>query len=70
MNTVQGGTGGYSNSSKKGNIDLWEVRIFSNDILIRGWLPNYGRIGKNNCLIKRFTNKKAMQQVAIYCVRL
>ena len=35
MNTVQGGTGGYSNSGKKGNIDLWEVRLFSNDILIR-----------------------------------
>ena len=35
MNTVQGGTGGYSNSNKKGNIDLWEVRLFSNDILIR-----------------------------------
>ena len=31
MNTVQGGTGGYSNSGKKGNIDLWEVRILCND---------------------------------------
>ena len=40
MNTVQGGTGGYSNSGKKGNIDLWEVRVLSNDILIRGWLLN------------------------------
>ena len=34
MNTVQGGTGGYSNSNKKGNIDLWEVRLFWNDYLL------------------------------------